>query len=176
MNEFLYLLLAVALLLLVWFLPRIRRRARAAGREVGTRAGEAYAEGKLPGALATLGETLVLEADLPTATEVVDAAVAAKPKRFRVSGPGSYTAKFVEHGDVQIRLVAAGATSRLQLESFRDYMKFPQGRREWDDLRERVTEAAAGAGVVVRPGESVSHERREQVDGDDWRWFRVDAV
>ncbi|WP_229053842.1 hypothetical protein [Aeromicrobium sp. Leaf350] len=175
MNDVLYFVLAAVLLAFVWFLPKIRRRARGWGNEVGTRASEAYADGKLPGALAALGETLVLETDESTAARVVETAVATKPKRYRALGGGAYTAKFVEHGDVEVRLVPAGSGAQLQLESFRDYMKFPQGRREWDDLRERVTAAAAAENVLVRAGELLTFERREQVEESNYRWRRVSA-
>lgn len=177
MNEALYLfVIPVVLFALAWFTPQIRRHALAFGDKVTTRVARVYGDRKLPAALAALGETLVLEADQAAATRVVEAAVATRPKRYRVTGPGTYTAKFVEHGDVHVRLVVAGSGSQLQLQSFRDYLGFPQGHREWDDLRERVTVGAARAGVPVRAGESVAFERREQVRPDNWRWVRVEAT
>lgn len=175
MNDALYLIIGVLVLALVMFGGKIRSRARRAGRDLGTRAGQKYADGKLPGALEAIGTTLVLETSLAAATQVVDTAVATRPKRFRTAADGAYTATFVEPDDVRIRLEPVGSSTRLQVESFRDYMQFPQGRKEWDDLRERVTAAATEAGVSVRDGEVLTYERRDQVEPDNWRWHRVEA-
>ncbi|GAA1729614.1 hypothetical protein [Aeromicrobium alkaliterrae] len=174
MNNTLYVVLGAALLVLVWFLPRIRRRARRWGNDVGTKAGQKFADNRLPGALAGLGATLVLETNQESAAQVVSAAAATKPKRFRSETPGLVTAKFVEADDVRVRLVPAGSGTQLQVESFRDYMQFPQGLREWEDLQQRVTAAAQAAGVPVRPGGVVTYERTQQLDASNWRWTRTD--
>jgi len=170
MNDALYLLLGLAALVLVVGGPFIKRWASRKGAQIGESAGQRYAEGKLPGALAGLGATLVLETTEPAAAQVVETAVATKPKRFRSQGDGTYTAKFVETDDVEIRLVPAGSGTQLQVESFRDYLKFPQGLREWEDLQERVTTAAQQAGVPVRPGAVRTYVRTDQIDNSNWRW------
>jgi hypothetical protein len=172
-NDALYLLVGLFVLVLVVFNGKIRSRARRAGRDAGTRAGQKYADGKLPGALQAMGTTLVLETSAAAAAQVVDSAVATKPKRFQKVADGTYTAKFAEADDVHVRLEPAGSGTRLQVESFRDYMQFPQGRKEWDDLQERVTAAAADAGVPVTEGEVLTYERRDQVEPNNWRWRRV---
>ncbi len=173
MNDYLYLLLGLIVLVLVVFRPLIRFRARQLGRGIGTKAGQQWADSKLPAVLEELGTTLVLETDAAAAALVVDTAIAARSKKFRAHGDGTFSIDVIEDDDVQVRLVPAGSGTQLQVESFRDYMAFPQGMSDWIRLRTQVTEAAEEAGVPVRTGAVLAYERHEQVETDNWRWRRA---
>lgn len=166
-----YILLGLLVLAIIVGAPFLRRWANGKASAAGERAGRRFAATQLVKVLTEFGTTLVVHAPEHTAREIVGEAVAAKPKDFSVRDDGGYGIRFVEHDDTTVRLVPDPAGSRVQIETFREYMGFPQTAPFWTELRGRITAAAASRGVAVSEGPHLEFLRGGLLDAKNARWM-----
>lgn len=168
-----YLLLGLLILALIVAGPMLRswlgRRAAEAGRRVDDR----YAAEKLEGALRELGTTLVIDAPEPLARRIVDEAVAGGRRDYRVGGDGRYGIRYLEADDTIAELVPVPGGTLFRVETFREYLGFPQTASLWRDLRTRVAAAAENHRATVSPGPPTAYARGDLVDDRDARWTRA---
>lgn len=100
-------------------------------------------------ALAEFGRSVVLLADAATVTALIEAI----PKNKLVSlRPGVWGLKYVERDDVIVELRNVDGGSELLVTSMREYWDSPQELPKWTNLVERLTQAAAAAGITTRQG------------------------
>lgn len=170
MENVTYLLLGILVLVLVVGGPFLRRWLRTKATRAGENAGKKFAASQLVKALAEFGTTLVIHAPESVAREIVATAAAKKPKDFHPRADGRYGIRFVEPDDAVVRLVPAPDGTRLEMESFREYMGFPQTAPLWKDLRTRVSAAAAANEVSVAEGPRREYRRGALLDEKNAAW------
>lgn len=158
MPNWQYILILLALLVLLSY-PIWRRFVLAKVHRVGEDAGQKLVAKRLPGLLDALSTTLELQADPATAEEVINAAVAAKPKKATSAGPGLWNVTFTERDDVQTRLTQTDGGVRLAVVKAIEFMDYPQGGQDWEAFRGRIVEAAQARGVATREGTSPHLQR-----------------
>ncbi|WP_154793099.1 hypothetical protein [Occultella kanbiaonis] len=148
-------LLVIALLASPLWKGLLTSRAQRAGEN----AGRAFAAKRLPTALDALSTTLDLRTDAGTATEVINAAVAAKPKKAAAAGPGQWYVTFADRDDIHVRLTGVPGGVRLAVVKTIEFQEFPQGGGDWAKFRERVVAAAQARGVATTQGASPHLQR-----------------
>jgi hypothetical protein len=148
-------ILVIALLASPLWKGLLTSRAQRAGEN----AGKAFAAKRLPAALDALSTTLDLRTDVGTATEVINAAVAAKPKKAAAAGPGQWHVTFADRDDIHLRLTDVPGGVRLAVVKTIEFQEFPQGGGDWAKFRERVVEAAQARGIATGEG-AAAHLRR----------------
>lgn len=163
-------LLGILVLVLIIGGPFIKvwanRRAAAAGESAGRK----FAAKQLVNVLVEFGTTIVVHAPEDEAREIVAEAAGKKPKDFRGREDGGFGIRFVEPDDTIVRLVPDPAGTRVQVETFREYMGFPQTVSFWQDLRTRISTVAAERGVAVSEGPHLEYLRGHLLDPQNARW------
>jgi hypothetical protein len=165
-----YLLLGIVVIVLLIGGPFLKAWARRSASTAGENAGRKFAASQLVKVLPVFGTTLVIHAPEETAREIVAEAAGTKPKEFSSRADGGYGIRFVEPDDTIVRLVPDSGGTRVQVETFREYMGFPQTVSSWTDLRERITATAASRGATVSDGPYVEYLRGALLDADNARW------
>ena len=168
----LYVLLALLIVVLIVAGQLLRSRVSRQGTAAGDRAGRTFAAAQLVKTLDEFGTTLVIHAPEATARDIVASAADTKQKQFTVRGDGGYGIRFVEPDDTIIRLVSDPEGTRMQVETFREYMGVPQTAPLWTDLRSRVTTAAGARSVAVTEGARMEYLRGDLLDDRNARWAR----
>ena len=167
----LYILLGLLILALIIAGPLLKSRLSRRVSEAGDRAGKKYASTQLVKTLGEFGTTLVIHAPEPVAREIV--AVAAAPqKHITLRDDGSYGIRFVEPDDTIVRLVRDPDGTRMQVETFREYLGFPQTAPLWTELRSRIASTAGVRDVSVAEGVTAEYVRGALLDDRNARWER----
>lgn len=167
----LYILLGLLILALIIAWPLLKGRLNRRVSEAGDRAGKKYANAQLVKTLGEFGTTLVIHAPEPVAREIVAAGAAAQ-KHVALRDDGTYGIRFVEPDDTIVRLVSDPDGTRMQVETFREYLGFPQTAPLWTELRSRVATAAGEREVSVAEGTAVAYVRGALIDDRNARWER----
>jgi hypothetical protein len=165
-----YILLGILVLLLIIGGPFLKSWAGRRASDAGENAGKRYAANQLVQVLGEFGTTVVIHAPEPVAREIVAEAAAEKPKDFPPRADGGYGIRFTEADDAIVRLVSDPAGVRVQVETFREYMGFPQTAPFWKDLRARIATAAAARGITVEEGPRLDYLRGPLIDVKNARW------
>lgn len=172
MDTVLFLLLGLVILAIIvgaaFLRPWLNRSATAAGE----RAGRRFAQEQVQRALAEFGTTLRIHAPAAEAQAILATARQTRSKDFLSLGGETIGIRFVEPDDTVIRLLPDGDAMLLRVETFREYMGFPQTAPLWKDLRSRVTAEAEARGVPVTAGPSASYSRGPLLDDRNARWSR----
>ena len=168
----LYVLLGLLIVALIIAGPMLRSRLTRQVTAAGDRAGREFAAAQLVKTLDEFGTTLVIHAPAPLARDIVTIATDTKQKQFTVRSDGGYGIRFIEPDDTIIRLVHDADGTRLQVETFREYMGVPQTAPLWTDLRTRVASIAGARKVSVTEGERIEYLRGELIDDRNARWAR----
>lgn len=163
-------LLGILVLVLIVGGPFIKGWANRKAAAAGENAGRKFAAKQLVNVLVEFGTTLVLLAPEDVAREIVAEAAGKKPKDFPTRTDGGVGIRFVEPDDTIVRLVADPSGTRVQVETFREYMGFPQTVSFWQDLRTRISTAAASRGVTVSEGPHLEYVRGALLDPRNARW------
>jgi hypothetical protein len=122
--------------------------------------------------LADLGATLLVHAS-PTATaELLRVIVEERGRSFSLLPDGALGVRFVEPDDTVARLVPGSAGTLVRVETFREYLGFPQTAPLWRELRALVSAEAATRGIEVADGPVSLFERGPELDDRNARWFR----
>lgn len=161
-------LLILAIIVGAAFLRAWLNRSTAAA---GRRAGDRFARDQLDKALADFGRTLRIHAPAPEARELLTMAAAAG-KDFLPLEDGAIGIRFVDPDDTVVRVTADPVGAVLRVETFREYMGFPQTTALWTELRSRVAAAAGARGITVSDGPPVSYVRGALLDDRNARWSR----
>ena len=174
MDTPLYLLLGLPILALIIGGPLLKSWLSRRAADAGDNAGKRFAAAELVKTLGEFGTTLVIHAPETVAREIVTSATTAanKQKNFTVRSDGGYGIRFVDPDDTIVRLVTDPQGTRLQVETFREYMGVPQTAPLWTDLRSRVASAADARAVSVAEGTPVEYLRGELLDDRNARWDR----
>lgn len=143
----------------------LKRKARTAGANLG----KTFAAKQLPKALEALGVTLRLHTSPAAAEEIIDSAIAAKPKKYKKTAPWTYTMEAINKDDVTLTLVAVDGGVELRIVRVKEVMGFPQGAPFWPELRTLITDAATARGVATSEG-IVTFARTEPIDANNWVW------
>ncbi len=159
----------ITLLVGAAFLPRWVRRSSTAA---GARAGARFTAERMTQLLTELGTTLRIQAPPEVAAALLHAAVAGHEKAYAVLDDGTVGIRFVEPDDTVVRLGPDAEGTLLRVETFRDYLGFPQTAPLWRELRERVTGEAAARRIEVSDGPVSVFERGDLLDDRNARWFR----
>ncbi|WP_136050868.1 hypothetical protein [Microbacterium sp. K36] len=147
----------------------VRRSASSAGERAGAR----YTAARMEEILADLGATLLVHAS-PTATaELLRVVVAERGRSFSLLPDGALGVRFVEPDDTVARLVPRSGGTLLRVETFREYLGFPQTAPLWRELRALAAAEAAIRGIEVGDGPVSVFERGPELDDRNARWFRV---
>ena len=168
----LYVLLGLLIVALIIAGPLLTRRLNRRATAAGDRARRKFVATQLVKTLDELGTTIVIHAPEHLAREIVAAATDTKQKEFTVRDDGGYGIRFVEPDDTIIRLVADPEGTRMQVETFREYMGVPQSAPLWTDLRSRVAAGAGARQVAVTEGTRIEYLRGELIDDRNARWAR----
>lgn len=168
----LYLLLGLLIVALIIAGPLLKRWLNRRVSEAGDAAGNRFAAAQLVKTLGEFGTTLVIHAPEPLARQIVASATSNTLKDFAIRNDGGYGIRFVEPDDTIIRLVPDPEGTRMQVETFREYMGFPQTAPLWIDLRARVASAAGAREISVAEGAAVEYLRGELIDDRNARWER----
>lgn len=163
-------LLGILVLVLIIGGPFIKRWANRKAAAAGENAGRKFAAKQLVNVLVEFGTTVVIHAPEDAAREIVAEAAGKKPKDFPERADGGFGIRFVEPDDTIVRLVPDPAGTRVQVETFREYMGFPQTVSFWQDLRTRISTAAAARGVTVSEGPHLEYLRGHLLDPKNARW------
>ena len=147
----------------------VRRRAAVAGRRAGAR----FTSARMREILDELGATLVIRASPAVAADLLRAAAAARGKDFTRLADGDIGIRFVETDDTIVRVAPDPAGALLRVETFRDYLGFPQTAPQWKELRALVTAEAAAHGIAVTDGPASAFERGPLLDDRNARWTRL---
>lgn len=165
MSPWQYVLILLALVILISY-PIWRRFVVGKANELGANAGKSMVAKRLPGLLDELATTLDLQTDVATATEVINQAVAAKPKKATAIAPGLWHLAFSSSDDVHARLTQTESGARLAVVKTIEFMDYPQGGQDWKAFRGRVVEAAQARGVATSEGTSPHLVRAQNPQGD----------
>lgn len=160
-----YVLILLLLLVLLSY-PIWRRFALNKAHQVGANAGKALTAARLPATLEALATTVVLQTDVATATEVINQAVAAKPKKATAVAPGLWHVAFAERDDIHARLTQTQGGAELAVVQVIEFGNFPQGQQDWAKFLERIVEAAQARGIATREGTAPHLERVPNPNGD----------
>ena len=164
---------AIWIILLFLFLiigaPLLKAFLNAKARQLGENAGTSFAAKQLPKALAALGVTLRLHTSAEAAEQIIDTAIAAKPKKYTKIAPWTYTMEAIEKDDVTLQVVGVDGGVELRIVRVKEQMGFPQGAPFWPDLRKLITDQASARGVAVTEG-VVSFARTQPIDDRNWVW------
>lgn len=148
-NPLLIIAIIVVVIVAAFLLPRwMRRSTDAAGSRTRRRLEDAERER----ILRELGATIVIQAPMPVAREIVDEVVDRMPRKFTTLADGGYGIRFLEEDDAIARLVETPDGARLQVERSREYLGMPKGAQFWSDLRAAVAAAAESRGITVAEG------------------------
>jgi len=159
----------IGLLVGAAFLPGWVRRSSTAA---GARAGARFTAERMTELLADLGATLRIQAPPEVAAALLRAAVTGREKDYTVLADGTVGIRFVEPDDTVVDLVPDAEQALLRVETFRDYLGFPQTAPLWRELRERATAEAAVRGIGVSDGPVSTFDRGDLLDDRNARWFR----
>ncbi|MFS0853036.1 hypothetical protein [Microbacterium sp. 179-I 3D4 NHS] len=170
MDNLTYILLGILVLLLIVGGPFLKGWANRKASAAGENAGRKFAANQLVKVLGEFGTTVVIHAPEAVAREIVAEAAAKKPKDFPPRADGGYGIRFTEADDAIVRLVPGSAGVRVQVETFREYMGFPQTAPFWKDLRGRIAAAATARGVTVEEGPRLDYLRGPLLDVKNARW------
>jgi len=165
-----YLLLGLLVLALIIGGPFLKGWANRKAASAGENAGKKFAASQLVKVLPEFGTTLIIHAPEHSAREIVAEAAAKKPKDFPARADGGYGIRFAEADDTIVRLVPDPAGTRVQVETFREYMGFPQTAPFWTDLRERIASAAGAHDTAVSEGPRLEYLRGALLDARNARW------
>lgn len=170
----LYLLLGLLILALIIGGPLLRSRSKRRAAQDGEHTGNRYAAARLAETLDVLGTPLVIHAPEALAREILASASATVTAREEctIREDGGYGIRFAEPDDTIVRLVADPEGTRMQVETFREYLGFPQTAQPWTDLRSRVASIADARGVTVGDGATIGYRRGPLLDDRNARWER----
>lgn len=172
MDILLYLLLGLLILGLIIGGPLLKSRLNRGASEAGDQAGKRFAAAQLVKTLDELGTTVIIHAPEPVAREIVASAMAKRQKEFVIRSDGGYGIRFLEPDDTIVRLTADPHGTRMQIETFREYMGFPQTAPRWTELRSRVASTAGAREISVTEGAPVEFRRGARMDDRNARWDR----
>ncbi|MGH3691019.1 MAG: hypothetical protein ACRDT7_12750 [Microbacterium sp.] len=167
-----YLLLGVPILALIIGGPLLKSRLGRNASEAGDETGRRFAAEKLTQTLGEFGTTLVIHAPERIAREIVASAMANKQREYVIRSDGDYGIRFIEPDDSIVHLHTDHEGIRMQVETFREYMGFPQTAPLWTELRSRVTSAAGAREIPVTAGEPIGFIRGALIDDRNARWVR----
>ncbi|WP_101847501.1 hypothetical protein [Zhihengliuella sp. ISTPL4] len=145
---------------------------RRSGAAAGARAGARFTATRVEAILADLGDTLVIHAPPTVAADVVRAVVTERGKEFHLLADGAVGIRFIEPDDTIAWLRPESTGTVLRVETFRDYLGYPQTAPLWRNLRALVTAEAAARLIEVSPGPVSVFERGPLLDDRNARWFR----
>lgn len=168
----LYLLLGVLIVVLIFAGPMLKSRLSRGASRAGDAAGRKFAASQLVETLGEFGTTVVIHAPEPVAREIAAAAIAKKQKEYVIRSDGGYGIRFLEPDDTIVRLVTDPEGTRMQVQTFREYMGVPQTAPLWKELRSRVASAAGARDVSVTEGPPAEYLRGELIDDRNARWER----
>lgn len=172
MDLTLVLVLALCILGLIVGAAFLRGWVRRSGAAAGARAGARFTATRMEAILADLGATLMIHASPAVAAGLLDRAVATRGKDFHLLPDGAIGIRFVEPDDTIVRLQPGPAGTLLRIETFRDYLGFPQTAPLWRDLRGLVIAEAAARRIEVSEGPVQVFERGPLLDDRNARWLR----
>ncbi|WP_149084381.1 MULTISPECIES: hypothetical protein [Microbacterium] len=172
MDTALTLVLVAIIIGLIVGAALLRGWVRRSASSAGERAAGRYTAARMDEILADLGSTLVIHGSPIAAAEIVHDAVAGRAKSFTPLADGTLGIRFVEPDDTIAGLVPGPGGTLLRIETFRDYLGFPQTAPLWRELRGLVTANAAARGVTVSDGPVSVFERGSLLDDRNARWFR----
>lgn len=167
-----YLLLGVPILALIIGGPLLKSRLNRKASEAGDQTGRKFAAAQLTKTLGEFGTTLVIHAPENIAREIVASAMAKKQREYVIRSDGDYGIRFIEPDDTVVHLDADPEGTRMQVETFREYMGFPQTAPLWTELRTRVASAAGAREISVAAGERIGFLRGALIDDRNARWVR----
>lgn len=170
----LFFLLGLLILALVVGGVLLQRGVRRGAAAAGDRAGRRFIASRLQAALGELGTPLVIHADEAQVRAILAEAILTPRQEYRLLDSGDYGIRFGEKDDTVVRLHPDPAGTRMQVESFREYLGFPQTVALWTALRARVAATAATRGVTVGDGEATTFTRGPLLDDRNARWIRDD--
>lgn len=165
-----YILLGLLVLAIIVAAPFLRRWTNDRAAAAGEKAGRRYTAGRLTDVLRELGTTVVVDAPEQTVRDLLTAAVAARPRDFSSRSDGGYGIRFVEDDDTVVRVVADPAGTRMQVETFREYLGFPQTAPQWTALRTLLADSAAERGIDTAEGPHLEYLRGALLDPRNARW------
>ncbi|WP_336501495.1 hypothetical protein [Microbacterium paraoxydans] len=146
----------------------VRRSASSAGQRAGAR----YTAARTEEILADLGATLVVHDSPTAAADILRTVVADRGKSFSLLADDALGIRFVEPDDTVARLVPGPEGTLLGVETFREYLGFPQTAPLWRELRALVAAEAATRQIEVADGPVSVFERGPVLDDRNARWFR----
>ncbi|QNA91724.1 MULTISPECIES: hypothetical protein [unclassified Microbacterium] len=164
-----YLLLGLLILALIIGGTRLRSRVSREAMGAGAGATGRYAATRRAHTLDELGASLIVHAPEPLAREIVTSVTATQVK-VSLRDDGSLGIRFVEPDDTIVALIPDRDGTRLQVETFREYMGHPQTAALWTDLRAAVASVAGVRGVTVEDGELIRYRRGPLLDDRNARW------
>ena len=138
----------------------------------GQRAGARYTAARTEEILADLGATLVVHDSPTAAADILRTVVADRGKSFSLLADDALGIRFVEPDDTVARLVPGPEGTLLGVETFREYLGFPQTAPLWRELRALVAAEAATRQIEVADGPVSVFERGPVLDDRNARWFR----
>lgn len=168
----LYILLGVLILAIIIGGSLLRSRVNRGASRAGDAAGRRFEAAQLAETLGEFGTSVVIHAAEPVAREVVAAAMSGRGKHFVIRDDGRYGIRFIEPDDTILALDTDPDGVRLQVQSFREYLGFPQTAPLWTDLRARITAAAEARGIPVTGGAPAGYRRGGLLDDRNARWDR----
>lgn len=172
MDTALFLLLGLIILAIIVGAAFLRRWLNRSATAAGERAGRRFAAEQVQRALSEFGTTLRIHAPATQAQAALAAARETRSKDFLPLDGDAIGIRFVEQDDTVIRLIPDGDAMLLRVETFREYMGFPQTAPLWKDLRARVTAEAEARGVRVTEGPATAYTRGPLLDDRNARWSR----
>lgn len=165
MDDPLYVIGGIAVVLLLIAVPFVRRWTRRTGAELGERAGRRVAEDNLAkGEVAKqrmvegLGATVVIGAPPARAHELV-AEATRKGSDYRSTPDGLFEILFGVEPAATVVLSDTPDGTLVHLQDFREQHGQVLFAPFWDTLRTRIEKAATAAGVSTRPGPRLSFAR-----------------
>ena len=81
--------------------------------------------------------------------------------------------RVVDPDDTVVRVAPDPEGALVRVETFREYMGYPQTTALWTDLRSRIRAVAGARGLTVSDGPPVSYVRGPLLDDRNARWSRT---
>ncbi|SDH65928.1 hypothetical protein [Agrococcus jejuensis] len=180
MDNPLYVIGGIAVILFLIAVPFIRRWSRRKGAEIGEAAGRRFAEGQVakadasvPKMIAQIAVTMVLHAPEAQARAIM-AEATRKGADFPERPDGTWGMRFLDPADGVAELVPGPQGTLVRVREFGEPMGYPTLGPVWLRLRGRIEKAAKAAQVQVSEGPVQQYVRHAPPTGDKGRWALAD--